>query len=266
MLTPEPRVHKILRRQSVAFLITAAVSSLCLVLIGVIIEASNAVASKVIIVIGSSGLGTCFGLVFGSITGSSAIMRIKELIETSISSSLQSSEHTLEPYRKVWHSYLRTRIEGRMVWRYRMIDFSRFAPSGKLIATLTVPGTDSSMHTYYVEAYLVRSRLIIVQNAAQGSEEPVIGIYPSAGQHFRSLIAGVIYLQAWDGAQFLTAGLMSSSPLLNGKQSYPIGTLPDEVFNKLDEMWEREARMLGISADALSLQSPLIKATPTTSK
>ncbi len=266
MLTPEPRAHQILRRQSVAFLITAAVSSLCLVLIGVMIETSNAVGSKIIIIVGSSGLGTCFGLVFGSITGSSAIMRIKELIEASVSSSLQSSDQALEPYRKVWHSYLRTRIDGRKVWRYRMIDFSRFAPSGKLIATLTVPGTDSSTHTYYVEAYLVRSRLIVVQNAAQGSEEPVIGVYPSAGQHFRSFLAGIIYLQAWDGSQFLTAGLMSSSPLVSGKQSYPIGTLPDETFSDLDQLWEREARGLGISADALSPQTPPATATPSTSK
>lgn len=244
LIRPETRIQKLLRKQSTAFLITAIIASLCFVLIGLLIEQKSVIASRILIIFGSSGLGTCFGLVFGSITGASAINRITDLIETTLNSSLNSSEDALEPFRKPWHHYLCTKIEDEYVWRYRVIDFSRLAPSGKLVAVLVVPGPGDTFHTYHLEAFLVGSRLLIAQNAASGTEEPAIGVYPSAADRFRSIICGIVYLQTWDGSQFITAALMSQLPLL--EKTPKIGTLPKSTYANLNELWKKEAKLVGI--------------------
>ena len=222
------------------------VASLCIVLLGVIIETNSTLASRVLIILGSSGLGTCFGMVFGSITGASAIARITDLIETTLDSSIYASDERLDDLRKKWNHYLCTKVGEEYVWRYRVIDFSLIVPSGKLVATLSVPGPDGLNHVYNLEAFISGSRLLIVQTAASGTEESIISVYPCALQRFRSAICGFTYIQSWDGSQFLTPSLMSQSQLLDSKEPITIGTIDKKYNAILNSTWRKEAEVLGI--------------------
>ncbi len=246
MAKNEVQVQRLLKRQSVAFLIAAMIASFCLVLVGFLIESTSEIASRAVIVLGSSGLGTCFGLVFGSISGSSALARVASLVDTAFSSAIRSTEVELSPFRQVWHHYICTRSGDSIVWRYRQIDFSRFFPSDRLIATFDVPGPDGGSHNYYVEAYLVASRLVVVQKASAGSEEPVIGLYPCANQRFRSIVAGVNYLQTWNGEQTLMPAMMSTTPLVGPATKKAIGTLSPDTYQQLNDKWSAEAATLGL--------------------
>jgi hypothetical protein len=253
VITPETKVQKLLRKQSTAFLISAMLSSICIVLIGVIIEQKSALASRILIILGSSGMGTCLGMVFGSITGSSAVNRITELVESTLSSSIYAKEESLEGLRKTWNHYLCTKIGDEYVWRYRVIDFSRIVPSGKLVAILSVPGPDGLSHVYHLEAFITGSRLVIVQTAASGTEEPVISVYPSASQRFRSLICGFTYIQSWNGSQFLTASMMSQNQIIESKKSISIGTVDKEHNLQLSDTWKSEADLVGIGTAGFQL-------------
>lgn len=246
MSQAESPLYKLLRKQSLAFLAAAVLASVCLILIGAMVEARDTLSSRLLLTLGSSGLGTCLGLVFGSLTGSSALHRVKDLVEKTLSSALHAAEDELQPLRRVWHHYLVTRIEGRAVWRYRQIDFSRTIVPGKLLATLTVPGPNNRPHTYTIEAFVAAPRAVFVQKSTRGAEAPAIHIYPFATEHFRAVIAGAAYLQTWDGNPLGVPVLMSETPIDLGVEAPAEGTLPEAAYAKLDALWSKQAAQLGL--------------------
>ena len=247
MQPSETRVQHLLRTQSIAFLSAALVASTLIVLIGVLIEPRHALLSRLILALGSSGIGTSLGLVFGTITGATSLNKISSLIELTLDSHLHSSDDALKQFREVWRHYQCTRISGQLVWRYRVIDFSNFATPGKLVAALTVTGPDDAAHTYILEGFVIGSRLLIVQRASGGSSEgAVIGLYPMATQSFRGVVAGMVYLQSWDGREFLTAAMMSRKPIHPDATDGTVGTLPANTYNLLSQTWQREAAAIGL--------------------
>jgi hypothetical protein len=163
-----------------------------------------------------------------------------------LNSNLNSAENEIEPFRKVWHHYLVTKIEGKAVWRYRILDFSKTIVPGKLIATLTVPGPDGRPHTYMVEAFIAAPRILFVQKVVAGTEAPVIHVYPFGTEHFRTVIAGTAFLQSWEGDRLGVPVMMSTSPIDLGETVPAIGTLAESHFSKLDEIWGKQADQLGL--------------------
>lgn len=263
MANPESPLYKLLRKQSLAFLAAAVLASLSLILVGALLEKTDLLVSRLVITLGSSGLGTCMGLVFGSLTGSSALQRVKELVENTLTSSLTAPDSELQPFRKVWHHYLSTKINGKTVWRYRTIDFSKTVVPGKLIANLQVPGPDGKTHQYFIEAFIAAPRVVFVQKAAVGAEAPVIHVYPYATEHFRAVVAGTVFLQSWDGDRLSVRALMSASPIALGTTRVATeGTLADTTFGTLDEIWSKQAEQLGlcVPAHSTSIASAAAKA------
>ncbi len=242
MAQVESRVQKLLRRQSVAFLTAALLASALASLLG----------SQLLILLGGSGLGTCFGMVFGSLSDASAVQRIRELLEDSLHTALHASEAELEPFRKVWHHYLLTQLDGKFVWRYRTFDFSRVQVPGKLVGAFEVRGRDNRQHAYRLEAHLAAPRLLFVQRAASGTEPPVVHLYPAATEEFRSQHAGLAFLKSWDGHDLCTPALMCDTPLDLGVAVAQEGTLPETTFQKLDELWGRQAARIGLSVASRS--------------
>lgn len=258
MLKPESPLHSLMRRQSYAFLVAALAAASVLIILGAQAEHTHPLWSRLLITMGSSGFGTCFGLVIGTVTGASAVTRIKELVESTVDSSLLAEESALDRFRTVVHHYLKTRVAGKSVWRYRTLDFSRVSPKGKLFASLNVRGPDSQPHSYLLEGYLVSERLVVIQRPAAGTEHPAIHVYPFAGQRFRDVIVGTVYLQSWDGDELETEALMSFVPLeIAGTAKYEQGTLPDACFAALDEKWERCAQAARLNRPAAPEAHPV---------
>lgn len=240
----EPPLHRLLRRQSVAFLAVATMASCLLISAGLLID--DAFWSKLLVALGASALGTCFGIAFGSVWDASALQRVRELIEQSLSSSLSAPDHELEAFRKAWHHYIVTQIDKTPVWRYRKIDFSRTSVPGKLVTTFNVPGPQGHIHTYSIEGFLAEPRLIVVQTPSGGSEPPIIHIYPCATERFRSMHAGLALLQSWDGDHLTVPVLMCADPIDLGHANVSEGTLPEDTYAKLNEIWKREAAAVGL--------------------
>lgn len=240
----EPPLHRLLKRQSVLFLAVATIASSLLISTGLLVD--NAFWSTLLVVLGGSALGTCFGIVFGSVRDVSALQRVRELIEESLSSSLSAPDHELEAFRKAWHHYIVTQIDKTPVWRYRKIDLSRTSVPGKLVTTFNVPGPQGHIHTYSIEGFLAEPRLIVVQTPSGGSELPIIHVYPRAAERFRSRHAGLALLQSWDGDHLTVPVLMCDEPIDLEHANVSEGTLPGETYAKLNEIWEREAAAVGL--------------------
>ncbi|MDE2401168.1 MAG: hypothetical protein KGL90_05850 [Burkholderiales bacterium] len=242
----ESRFHKLLRQQSFAFLGAALLASVLAALLGSRIAKDQPVLSQLLLMFGGSGLGTCFGLVFGSLTKATAVQHITALIEESLHNPFNAPDQELDPFRKVWHHYLMTKMDGKVIWRYRTMDFARLRVPRKLVATFEVTGTDATKHTYHVEAFLASPRLMFIQRAAVGAEPPIIHVYPTATELLRPQHAGIAYLKSWEGEYLSVPVLMSEKPLQLGTPIAKEGTLPDATFQALDELWAREAARVGL--------------------
>lgn len=246
MARTEPPIHKLLKRQSVSFLLLAILTSVFIIIIGIQLDGNLTFWSKLLIILGGSGLGTCVGLVFGGITDSSALQRVRELVEESLSSSLSAPDQELEAFRKTWHHYILTRIKEKVVWRYRRLDFSRTSVPGKLVTEFNVPGPGGDPHTYNIEGFLAEPRLVFIQTPAGGTEPPIVHIYPRATERFRIQHAGIALLQSWDGDNLMVPVLMCATPLDLELGDYTEGTLPNQAYSILNINWQREAKRVGL--------------------
>ena len=247
MLKPENQLQRLFRRQAVAFLIAAIFAGLMAIVLGFNIEPTHPTYAKILVTIGSSGLGTCFGLAIGTITGSSAVYRIKELVESSLMSAISTDPDSLAPMQAIWHHYVRTSIDGKPTWRYRVLDFSRADLAGKLFTSLSAQAPDGSNHNYLVEGFIVSPRLILIQSPRIGTEIPIVHVYPFATEQFRTVIAGIAFLQAWDGKIMQSPVLMSKSKLLIPTADYKEGqSVSETAFAKLDELWNNESKLIGL--------------------
>jgi len=242
----EPPIHRLLRRQSFAFLGAAGLLSVCIIMIGLLLDSTHPSCSKLLVVLGGSGLGTCFGLVFGGVTDSSALQRVRELIENSLSSTLYAPDQELEQFRKTWHHYILTKIEKQVVWRYRKLDFSHTSVPGKLVTAFNVPDPDGDAHTYNIEGYLAEPRLMFVQTPSGGTELPIIHLYPRATERFRQRHAGIAFLQSWDGENLMVTVLICASPLEFDGVKVSEGTMPKETYIVLNQIWQNEAKAVGL--------------------
>jgi len=244
----ESRYQRLLRRQAAAFLAAAALASVLMALLGWLIKPNHPTLAEVLVLFGSSGMGACFGMAFASLGDASAVERIREIVEASLQSGFKVSDADLGPYRKVWHHYLLTEVQGRQVWRYRVFDFSRVRVPGKLVATFEVKKIPvGGMQRYHVEAFVAPPRLLFVQKADAGSEPPIVHMYPMAGDAFASVHAGVACLKSWDGHDLTVPALMSDQPLKLGQGTDEEGTLPTFTYRVLDERWVIEAARSGLT-------------------
>lgn len=243
----ESRYQRLLRRQSAAFLLAAVLATALMALLGWLIKPTQPLLAEVLVLFGSSGMGACFGMAFASLGDASAVERIREIIEESLQSGFKVADADLEPYRKVWHHYLLTEVQGKHIWRYRTFDFSRVNVPGKLVATFEVKTPDGRKQRYHVEAHVASPRLLFVQQTEAGTEPPIVHLYPTATDAFGALHAGVACLKSWGGKNLTVPVLMSGQPLKFGVDVQEEGTLPASTFHILDERWAIEAVRSGLT-------------------
>lgn len=243
----ESRYQRLLRRQSTAFLLVAVLASALAALLGWVIKPTHPLLAEVLVLFGGSGMGACFGVTFASLGNASAVERIREIIEESLHSGFKVADADLAPYRKIWHHYLLTEVQGKYIWRYRTFDFSRVHVPGKLVATFDVKTPDGREQRYHIEAYVASPRLLFVQKAATGTEPPIVHIYPTATDTFGSLHAGLACLKSWGSKELTVPVLMSEQPLKLGNGAFEEGTLPASTFHILDERWAIEAVRSGLT-------------------
>lgn len=243
----ESRYQRLLRRQSVAFLVAAGLASALMALLGWVIKPTQPLLAEVLVLFGSSGMGACFGMAFAGLGDASAVERIREIIEESLQGGFKVADADLDPYRKVWHHYLLTEVQGKYIWRYRLFDFSRVSVPGKLVATFDVKAPDGRKQRYHVEGYVASPRLMFVQKTSTGTEPPIVHIYPTATDAFGAMHAGVACLKSWGGKDLTVPVLMSEQPLKLGRETHEEGTLPMATFHVLDEHWRIEAARSGLT-------------------
>ncbi|MEL6346046.1 MAG: hypothetical protein AAFV53_23245 [Myxococcota bacterium] len=235
---------------------------LLLVFLSIYMHNDRPIISQVILIVGGSGIGSSLTHSFGSILRVGSVVQITDMIEDLTSKSMLSKrDDDISRLRRLWHSYVLTRSEdGESVWKYRMLDFSQDLFSGRLFASVSSGTTDDENNAYSIEGFGIGSRMLTIHYAKESSEEPSISIYPMAGQTFRKHIIGLIYLQAWDGSNLLSATILSKSKLMVNGEDYSEGFLESkDLSDKITKIWLDKCSELGITEEIIKDSKEIIK-------
>lgn len=228
-------LSRIVRRQSVLFVIISLALSIALIVAGFQFR-DGSLYGSVLGALGAGALGACIGILLSGFLDAAPLTQVRRLIQDSLDSEIYSSDERISEYRNRWHSYIYTVVNGEGVWRYRVIDFSDSHVPRKLLADFETPRPfGSGKIKYRIEGFLIGNRLLFVQKAKIGTEQPVIYLFPSAGEFFKEYHSGYNLLTTYEerGLEIMGPSLLSQRPLIDSK----IGTVEIGQYETLYTMW-----------------------------
>jgi hypothetical protein len=180
--------------------------------------------------VGISGavFGAVFGLSASSWAGNDALRLVQTMLDDHAATfthdphrAILSSPDLLEPWRRKMHHYHLTVIDGQQVWRYRVFRFdtARTSNGHSLELSLETKDPRTRLPAQYEVVLGVRdSRLLFVQQRKSGHEPSIIEVFPHGSEGFRHCVAGVAFLQNWDGGHMTTKCLISREPLIDDRR------------------------------------------------
>ena len=124
-----------------------------------------------------------------------------------------SEEEVIRHFRKKWHHYHVTLMDGEYVWRHGIYDFGQFHVKGRLAAEAVYTDARGNKTPYRVEAGMRDQRLVCLIKTTVGKEPTFVEIQPLMGLSFQPRFYGIAVLQTWDGTFALTPTIMSLQPV-----------------------------------------------------
>ena len=197
---------------------------------------SGQIIGGILIAFGSAVVGAVVSQFVTRQTGQDVLEDVRAVIAESLKNSFTSSDESLEPLRRDWYHYHLTGIGGKFVWRHDLYRFQRSASVGCLVATISVRDETSRLqHQYRLEGGVRGTRFIIMQTRINGTELPVIQVFPNMAESFRSIHCGIIMLQSWDGQNLISKTILSSTPLVAGAKE---GDIDQAHSSTLERIWQ----------------------------
>lgn len=143
-----------------------------------------------------------------------------------------ATEATVSRHREIYHSYHLTRDTERQFWHHSTFDFRDHFP-GCLRAREVIKRYDGE-YTYDTQAYLVDSRMVIVQKPVHKGEEPVLAIFPDVNLLDRKKgVFGVVLHNDWLKDDRVDPCLLFSDPIVESEG--PVSSADGE---KLSTIWK----------------------------
>jgi hypothetical protein len=167
------------------------------------------------------------------IVGFSTVQEIKSILQDSIGADITSDDTKLSAYRRVWHHYHVTFVEGNRVWRYIKYDFTKSYAIGRLMCDIAPKDVGGREHRYRLECALRGDRFLIIQNRLERNEPPIIQVYPRMGAGHLMTHYGLSFMETWDAKNILTCSILSHEPIVSSEE----GSLSGEICGTLDSKW-----------------------------
>jgi hypothetical protein len=113
------------------FLIGLAVAGLCLIAWG----ATS--GFPFLTSVGGALFGSCLGSFIGRIAKRDLTEQIKRMVREALFPSFTTEENKIDAFRRLWHIYHVTEMDGKFVWRHRVADFGKIRIPGRLTAEIS---------------------------------------------------------------------------------------------------------------------------------
>lgn len=227
-----------------------------LVVGAVLIYLGNRFEEPYLLTLGGAVIGTSAGGVIGSMDVRRVRRDILENFQDALGLQVRSDETELRPYRRVWHAYHLTEVDGSIWWRHATIDYSRADTPGVLRTWLTSTDRDSSP-TYKYDGFCRGSRFLQFGKAEDSGEPWIVMIYPSMGESFRYLHPGVAFYRTWEGNDVASKCLMTKEAI-DGYKKY--GNVPPDLNERLHAAWDDEWSRVLTDLTVLDEQDPNLRA------
>jgi len=188
---------------------------------------------------GGALFGASLGVIVGRFSTEDLTEDLKQLVREGVKDSFVSDEEQLGSYRKNWHLYHVTQMDGKWCWRHTRIDFSNSKTPGRLTSETFLLNQAGNPKYYTVEAGIRDSRFILFLKAKGAYKEPTLTyVFPRAGEGVDDSHLGVVFLVSWDGKHVISRTIVSSYPLEGHTE---MGTLPADKARKIDQQWWERA-------------------------
>ena len=187
--------------------------------------------------------GSLFGVSLGGLIGSwdfgNLRNDVRTILKSSLSARLTSSDSELDYYRRKWHLYNLTHLDGKFVWRHAILDFGKTYIPGSVLAKIVSSDIEGRSRKYIYTGICRDQRFIIIGQPEKGIEPCVVSVYPFMGETFRRIHPGICFIRTWDGLDMVNPTLISEKAIRNWDK---FGTVPDDIGQELARLWERHFR------------------------
>ena len=194
-------------------------------------------------VISTSIGGALLGASISAALAEKESIKMLDIIKKSLESDFKTPEKILNRYRKKWHAYHVTEVEGKKIWYHYVLDFS----ASPLTNTLYCKSTRKDVISNDGDAYIVtagfRDQRGIMFGKAVNSDEPTtVTVFPSMGEAYYKYHCGIRILRTYSGSDYVSPVIIGESPVEGVKK---IGVIEcEELTTILDKLWTKQFHKL----------------------
>lgn len=193
--------------------------------------------SQLLIACGGASLGASFSSILGVIND----QKMYNHIITNMESKFSSNETDIRDYRKLYHIYWVSMLEGKPIWMYSTMDYSKNKIPGKLNADF-YPMTPHGKRVLYKSEGIIRGkRFINVDVALVGNEPPAVLIYPNFGNDYSMVNYGFGYYETFEEKEVLAPVILSEKIIANWSKE---GYINDASQQILWDSWEQNMSVI----------------------
>jgi hypothetical protein len=164
------------------------------------------------------------------------LISIEKTIRESLGARFTSSESDLKMFKRDWHHYYLTHLNGESSWWHQEYSFGQNVAQGSITGRTNVSDADGRAHTYLTEAGVRSQRFILLETNEEGEEPAVVEVYPMP-RGFQTVHAAIAFLEGWDSSNVVTKAILSEKPLTKENSK---GIVRQEDWSILDKIWETQ--------------------------
>ena len=190
--------------------------------------------------IGGALIGTSLGAFVGWLAEKGLSEDIKQTVREFLAPGFTTDHEISARFQVKWHMYHVTRMDGRFVWRYAIIDFQKTKIPGRLIAEERVSNKTGGRAVYRVEGGVRDARLVTFHKDKDSDEPSAVFVFPFAGDKSEGKSFGISFHKTFDIADYsISPAFFSREPLCN---VHAEGTVPEDTGRELDTLWQKMAQ------------------------
>ena len=146
------------------------------------------------------------------------------------------SDTSISDYKKMLHMYHLTKSDGKNIWKYQIIDFTKSNDEEVLIAHMEVKNKVNMTVIYQINAGQIGSHFIMIIKQITGTEEQTICIFPFMCKKTNPENCGLMFGENWDFQLQLFKVIISEKPFAEIKSQK---NLSNRECKFLENKWKK---------------------------
>jgi len=188
----------------------------------------------VTLAIGGGAIGAAIQTITERRYDGDALSNVEQMIRESLGARFTSDDDALSMFRRDWHHYYLTHVDGESAWWHQTYSFGRNLAKGSITERTSVLDSGGKAHGYLTEAGIRGQRFMLIETREGGGEPALVEIYPMP-RGFATVHVAVAFLEGWDSVHLVTKAILSEQPLLENDVH---GAVPRENWPALDAVWK----------------------------